>query len=150
MGRWLRNRYAHLLPPKYSVYDVYVSSTDVDRTLMSAEANLAGIYPPIGAEVWDIKTWMPIPVHTVPENEDNVLAGKKYCDKYAFEYQKVLTSPEIKEINAENAELYEYLSRMTGKSVSSIETVEYLYNTLYIEVNINFFPCQVEEYQIAH
>ncbi|XP_058806641.1 prostatic acid phosphatase-like [Phymastichus coffea] len=133
LGKWLRNRYSHILPLKYSLYDIYVISTDVDRTLMSAEANLAGLYPPIGGEIWDIKKWMPIPVHTIPENEDHILAGKKYCDKYAYELQRVLTSPEMKKIDEDNAELYKYLSQVTGKSISSLETIEYLYNTLYIE-----------------
>lgn len=134
LGQWLRNRYNHLIPQSYSLYDVYVRSTDVDRTLMSAEANLAGIYPPVDKEVWDIKKWMPIPVHTVPEVDDNVLAGKKYCDKYNYELQRVLSSPEMKKIDKENAELYNYLSTKTGKSIASLETLEYLYNTLYIEV----------------
>jgi lysosomal acid phosphatase len=109
-------------------------STDVDRTLMSAEANLAGLYPPSGDQVWDIKKWMPIPVHTIPEQEDNLLAVKKYCDKYDYELQRILNSPEIKKLNKINFELYQYLTKMTGKTVSSLQSVEYLYNVLFIEV----------------
>lgn len=109
-------------------------STDVDRTLMSAEANLAGLYPPNGNQVWDIKKWMPIPVHTIPESEDSLLSGKKYCDKYSYELQNVLNSPEFKNIDKENAELYLYLSAKSGKSISNLENTEFLYNTLYIEV----------------
>ncbi|KAJ8680223.1 hypothetical protein QAD02_016010 [Eretmocerus hayati] len=136
LGQWFRNRYNHLLPKKYSLYDIYVRSTDVDRTLMSAEANLAGLYPPTGDQTWDLKNWMPIPVHTVP-SEDDVLAGKKYCDKYNYELQKVLTSPEMQALNEENAELYKYLSEKSGKSIATLEELEYLFNTLMIEEKFN-------------
>ncbi|XP_011503445.1 PREDICTED: prostatic acid phosphatase-like isoform X2 [Ceratosolen solmsi marchali] len=133
LGQWFRNRYDHLLPKTYSFYDIYIMSTDVDRTLMSAEANLAGLYPPSGDQVWDIKMWMPIPVHTIPEHEDNLLAVKKYCDKYDYELQKVLNSPEIKNLDKINFELYQYLTKMSGKTVFSLQSVEYLYNILFIE-----------------
>lgn len=101
---------------------------------MSAEANLAGFYPPKGNQVWDLKNWMPIPVHTIPQDEDSLLAVKKFCDKYNFELQTVLNSQEMKNIDQENSELYLYLSKHSGLSVSSLESLEYLYNTLYIEV----------------
>ena len=135
LGSWLRNRYAHLLPQNYSLYDVYILSTDVDRTLMSAEANLAGLYPPTGDQVWDIKKWMPIPVHTIPKVDDSLLSVKKFCDKYNYELERVLNSPEMKKINKEYAGLYKYLSEKAGKSINTLETVEFLYNTLYIEAS---------------
>jgi len=40
---------------------------------MSAEANLAGLFPPNGSEVFNPNLkWQPIPVHTVPANEEKV------------------------------------------------------------------------------
>lgn len=50
---------------------MYVRSTDFDRTLESAQANLAGLFSeaaPGGPEA----AWRPIPVHTVPVAEDKV------------------------------------------------------------------------------
>lgn len=57
-------------------------STDVDRTLMSAQSNLAGLYPPKGQQVWNKDLlWQPIPVHTVPEEEDRILSSHAICPK---------------------------------------------------------------------
>lgn len=56
-----------------SSLQVYVRSTDFDRTLMSAEANLAGLFPPDGMQRFNPNiSWQPIPVHTVPIAEDRV------------------------------------------------------------------------------
>lgn len=50
---------------------VYIRSTDFDRTLESAQANLAGLFPE-AAPGRSEATWRPIPVHTVPVAEDKV------------------------------------------------------------------------------
>jgi len=75
LGKWLRNRYRGWLPEIYDAEDVYVRSTDFDRTLMSAEANLAGMYPPVGPRDWNGapgKRVQLIPIHTAPKSQDNV------------------------------------------------------------------------------
>uniref|UniRef100_A0A3B4BDH9 Lysosomal acid phosphatase n=1 Tax=Periophthalmus magnuspinnatus TaxID=409849 RepID=A0A3B4BDH9_9GOBI len=73
LGQFLRKRYTGFLKESYDRQEISVRSTDFDRTLMSAEANLAGLYPPNGSQVFnpDIK-WQPIPVHTVPMPEERV------------------------------------------------------------------------------
>ena len=42
---------------------------------MSAECNLAGMYPPMGRQKWNgtNTNWQPVPVHTVPRSEDKVI-----------------------------------------------------------------------------
>ena len=54
-------------------FQIFVRSTDYDRTLMSAEANLAGLYPPNNSQVFESSVhWQPIPVHTVPQSQERV------------------------------------------------------------------------------
>ncbi|XP_046387697.1 prostatic acid phosphatase-like [Ischnura elegans] len=139
LGQFFRRRYGKFLSPLYSKDEVHVRSTDVDRTLMSAESNLAGLYPPQGNQIWEEGiTWQPIPIHTLPESLDQILAGKKPCPRYEYEFKKSKELPEIKMLNEESKELYKYLTEKTGKLVHDIESVEFLYNTLTIEERFNF------------
>ncbi|KAL0099652.1 hypothetical protein PUN28_019804 [Cardiocondyla obscurior] len=133
LGRWLRKRYSDFLSDTYTPHDIYVRSTDVDRTLMSAEANLAGLYPPVKNQIWDSLKWMPIPVHTTPEKFDNILKGSKHCPRYNYEMEKVLRSPEIEHMNKSNKKLYEYLTENSGDKINSFKKVEHLYDVLFIE-----------------
>uniref|UniRef100_A0A6M2E009 acid phosphatase n=1 Tax=Xenopsylla cheopis TaxID=163159 RepID=A0A6M2E009_XENCH len=134
LGKYLRKRYQNLISDHYDREEVYVRSTDVDRTLMSAMSNLAGLYPPVEDQVWNPDLlWQPIPVHTIPEKMDYVLAAKKFCPAYSAELDRVLSSPEYRKINAKNAELYKYLTAQTGRLISNIEGVERIYNCLFIE-----------------
>ncbi|KAM5248161.1 lysosomal acid phosphatase isoform 3-T3 [Ctenodactylus gundi] len=76
LGRALRERYNGFLNASYHRQEVFVRSTDFDRTLMSAEANLAGLFPPGGTQLFNPNiSWQPIPVHTVPVSEDRQSHG---------------------------------------------------------------------------
>ncbi|XP_010367865.1 testicular acid phosphatase [Rhinopithecus roxellana] len=99
LGRFLRSRYEAFLSPEYRREEVYIRSTDFDRTLESAQANLAGLFPeaaPGSPEAY----WRPIPVHTVPVAEDKLLRfPMRSCPRYhellreateATEYQEAL------------------------------------------------------------
>ena len=84
----------------YSIYsetDIYVRSTDVDRTLMSAMSNLAGLYPPKGNQIWNPSIlWQPIPVHTKPKSEDNLLSTHAECPKFNYLFDEMMKSEEMK------------------------------------------------------
>lgn len=134
LGKWLRHRYEDFLPMEYSRDDIYIRSTDVDRTLMSAESNLAGLYPPNDQQKWNTKIlWQPIPVHTTPEIEDEILAAKRQCPLYNREYEAVMNSYQMKELNEKNKELFVYLSKNSGSEITDIVSLEYLYDTLHVE-----------------
>ncbi|XP_054846897.1 prostatic acid phosphatase-like [Eublepharis macularius] len=75
LGKYLRNRYRRLLSPEYKRKEIYVLSTDTDRTIMSAQTNLAGLFPPSGKQIWHHRIpWQPIPVHTLPRKQDRLLS----------------------------------------------------------------------------
>ncbi|KAK7805520.1 hypothetical protein U0070_023123 [Myodes glareolus] len=65
LGRFLRRRYKAFLSPEYRREEVYIRSTDFDRTLESAQANLAGLFPEAapGSPEAD---WKPIPLLRFP------------------------------------------------------------------------------------
>ncbi|XP_077160252.1 prostatic acid phosphatase-like [Paroedura picta] len=75
LGEYLRGRYKNLFSPQYKRKEIYVLSTDTDRTIMSAQANLAGLFPPVGDQIWHHRiAWQPVPVHTVSHKDDKLLS----------------------------------------------------------------------------
>ena len=60
LGQFLRQRYMkdhQLLNETYHHNQVYIRSSDVDRCVQSAETQLAGLYPPVGRQVWNKSEW---------------------------------------------------------------------------------------------
>lgn len=73
LGHLIRSRYEGFLSDRYSPFEIYVRSSDYNRTLVSAQANLLAMYPPEDSELFTKKVrWRPIPVHTVPKRQDKV------------------------------------------------------------------------------
>ncbi|XP_037947770.1 prostatic acid phosphatase-like [Teleopsis dalmanni] len=134
LGQWLRKRYNSILNITYTKDEIYIRATDVDRTMMSALSNLAGLYPPTDSQIWnkDI-SWQPIPVHTTPEQFDEVLAGKAPCPAYDYALSALLNSPKFQELNDRYGYLFNYLTKYTGRIIDSLEGVQRINNTLYIE-----------------
>lgn len=93
LGQWLRQRYDKVLL-RNTPNEIYIRSTDYTRPIESAEANLAGLYPPKGDQIWNPKlSWQPIPVHSVPGEYDYMIgATVPSCPVYEDAMQSLDTT----------------------------------------------------------
>ncbi|XP_037375738.1 prostatic acid phosphatase [Talpa occidentalis] len=116
LGVHLRKRYGVFLNESYKREQVYVRSTDVDRTLMSVMANLAGLFPPKDSSIWNPHLlWQPIPVHTVPLAEDRLLyLPFKHCPRFEELEKETLTSMEFQERLVPYKDFMETLPKLSG------------------------------------
>uniref|UniRef100_A0A3Q0SFD4 Lysosomal acid phosphatase n=1 Tax=Amphilophus citrinellus TaxID=61819 RepID=A0A3Q0SFD4_AMPCI len=131
LGQFLRDRYKTFLNESYDRHEILVRSTDYDRTLMSAEANLAGLYPPSGQQVFkpDLK-WQPIPVHTVPQSEERLLLLKQLMNETEH-------TEEFLNVTATYQDIIELVRNQTGLNHTTVETVWSVYDTLFCESRHN-------------
>ena len=138
-GQWLRERYSGWLAANYSRAEIVVRSTDVDRTLMSAQSQLAGLFPPSGSQVFDPSLpWQPIPVHTVPQEQDYLLSSHAHCPRFEELQAAIETGEFMRGLYIENKELFQYISEHVGENITDIVKLDYVYDTLLIESENNF------------
>lgn len=98
------------------------------------------MFPPNGDQIWnDSLLWRAIPIHTLSEEDDYVLAMKKTCPRYDKTFEDYLESPEIKTILKNNQSLIEYIATNSGKPISTICEAKSIYQTLWVE-NLKNFP----------
>ncbi|XP_025830640.1 venom acid phosphatase Acph-1-like [Agrilus planipennis] len=133
LGQQLRERYSDYLPEYYLPEEVLTYSSYSDRCLISAELLLAGLYPPVGQQIWNPDLlWQPIPVHYNPRNLDNIIAMKQPCKKYKEAFNEI-SAVRLNESIKKYPDIYRYLTEHTGSEIKTIGDIEFLYSTLEIE-----------------
>ncbi|XP_074520329.1 lysosomal acid phosphatase [Halichoeres trimaculatus] len=139
LGQFLRKRYTGFLSESYDRHEVLVRSTDYDRTLMSAESNLAGLYPPSGQQVFNPNLiWQPIPVHTVPQSEEKLLSyPASDCPRYQQLMNETEHTPEFLNVTAEYQDFINLVREKTGLNKTNVESVWSVYDTLFCESRHN-------------
>uniref|UniRef100_A0A8C7Q7V1 Lysosomal acid phosphatase n=1 Tax=Oncorhynchus mykiss TaxID=8022 RepID=A0A8C7Q7V1_ONCMY len=139
LGQALRKRYQGFLNDTYDRREIAVRSTDYDRTLMSAEANLAGLYPPNGSQVFNpTLEWQPIPVHTVPQFEERLLSFPiPGCPRYKILMNETEHSEKYLNVTFLYKDLITMIQERTGLKNTNIETVWSVYDTLFCEARHN-------------
>ncbi|KAK2532357.1 Acp2 [Columba guinea] len=138
LGQALRRRYRGFLSDTYRRREIFIRSTDCDRTLMSAEANLAGLYPPEGHQMFNPNiSWQPIPVHTVPESEERLLKFPLTpCPRYEQLQNETRHSAEYINKTKENWQFLQMVANETGIRDVSLEGIWSVYDTLFCEVSL--------------
>ncbi|XP_052804852.1 prostatic acid phosphatase-like [Mya arenaria] len=140
LGQLLKTRYIDtgFMKEEYRRYEISIESSDEDRCLMSAYSNLAGMYPPDDDQKFnhDIP-WQPIPVHTRPAYEDNMLNMGEACPRYDELLEKTMETFAIQEEEKRNKMFYQYLGNVSGWDHENISNIWRIADTLYCEKSHN-------------
>ncbi len=84
--------------------------------------------------MWNSKLpWQPIPVHTIPLEEDSLLTHHARCPEFERLLAQLMESDEVRAIDEENEWLYAQLTEHTGQNVTNMNLVNFVFDTLFIE-----------------
>jgi lysosomal acid phosphatase len=131
----------HLLPTSYQAGSIYIRSTDYDRTLMSAQSVLYGLYPlgtgPTLFEHTQIpalpKAFQPVPIHTLPRQDDCLLIPACRSKNFFDVVEKyVSTSPEWRNKTKEYQNKLKEWSIKTGFLLRKLDDIVKLGDNLAI------------------
>ncbi|XP_051169255.1 venom acid phosphatase Acph-1-like [Leptopilina boulardi] len=140
LGEILRNMYDDFLGSTYMPKDIHVLSSNLDRTKMSLQLVLAGLYPPNSQQNWNSKlNWQPIPINYRPINEDFLFQPTLQCKLFRNEYNKAWMSPDVKEKKLYFKELGQNLSVLTGFHFDHSDKIAGLYADLECLEKIGFY-----------
>jgi len=136
LGQYLRSRYGSFISDNYKANQIHAVSSGLDRTVMSAQLCLAGMYPTENGTTWnpDLK-WQPVPVYTIPLKYDNMLKyNESACPQYAQIIEDLrLNTPYFKELNSNNSALYQILTEKSGVNVQTLMDIDDFYATMMAE-----------------
>uniref|UniRef100_A0A8C3PCJ5 acid phosphatase n=1 Tax=Chrysemys picta bellii TaxID=8478 RepID=A0A8C3PCJ5_CHRPI len=114
LGQYMRKRYSNFLNATYNRNEIFIQSTDYDRTIMSAQVYLAGLFPPVGNQIWNPQIlWQPIPVRIMPPSKDHILHfPSSNCPCFDELQNETLTSWQFQN------KLQPYMVKQKGKTVN--------------------------------
>ncbi|XP_043796608.1 venom acid phosphatase Acph-1-like [Apis laboriosa] len=137
LGALLRAKYSKFLGGHHTFGSVYAYSSDVDRTKMSLQLVLAGIYPPMIDEEGHIRL-SPIPTYYMPNIVDKIMFSS-LCPKYIKEYFRVSNLPIIHKEILKNKDLLNYLKEHTGLDmiINPLFQIYKLYHFLMSQISMN-------------
>lgn len=111
LGSKMRQRYAvddPLLSASFDSTQVYIRSTDYNRTIRSAESQVQGLYPELTIPA--ISELM----HVIPGADDFMLRADKACSLLSQHFEAVYYSPETVSLMLRNSDLLQTTSEMLG------------------------------------
>ncbi|CEF60751.1 Histidine phosphatase superfamily, clade-2-containing protein [Strongyloides ratti] len=145
LGKKIKNRYYDQLKfvnKKYYSHDIYVRSTDVNRTIISAISNFIGFYKNSvdKNDVPNIPDWpssyIPIPVHTINDDIDIIANPDSQCPRRYVLYDLLKETPEYKNLTQKCDKILKYLSTNTNTTIT-LENLWIVRDGIFIEKTNN-------------
>ncbi|XP_031564827.1 prostatic acid phosphatase-like isoform X2 [Actinia tenebrosa] len=142
-GQYVRQLYnsttTSFLSEGYNGSEVYVRSSDYQRTLISAQSFLLGLYPPreqtltnyagVFKAPYDIQQ---VPIHTVPVREDQLLRGWLRCPTIQNRISEFYKSETFKKKERDNADFLKTLESITGMSDIDLKDFYNVYDFIHL------------------
>jgi hypothetical protein len=150
LGATLRERYItqyHLLPQYYDTNTMMVRSSNITRTMMSAQSLLLGLYPlDTGPSLRNGRKalpqgFQPIPINTVPPEQDNLLVPKHNKKQYkALLETYIFNNPEWIKKERELSPHYRTWSEVFNVEINNLVDLIAVADRLYIETLYDIKP----------
>lgn len=149
-GVLLRKMYDGFLSRFYSEAEFYCTSTVADRTLMSAQMVLAGLYPPGDSyhQVGPGTRWQPVPLHEDSPDKSFIFGHGQACPRYAqVFYERINKTTERLKKETDIEAMLLYCQEHCGESVKTVADLGLLVDALKSEVAEGLqLPGWVREY----
>uniref|UniRef100_A0A1I7VKY5 acid phosphatase n=1 Tax=Loa loa TaxID=7209 RepID=A0A1I7VKY5_LOALO len=158
LGKIIYNRYVdslNFLSPYYDARQIYVRSTDTNRTLMSAMANFIGFYnnpsqnERIGIDFPNTTGWprgfVAVPVHTVAYETDYIGNPDANCSRQEWLSKIIQQTPEWKILTENYTEVLKELEAVCKQSLA-FNDVSYCVDTFYCE-KVHAFNIPIDDLQ---
>ncbi|XP_062980799.1 prostatic acid phosphatase-like [Elgaria multicarinata webbii] len=147
LGQYIKKRYSNFLSAAYEREEILIKSSETDRTIMSAQANLAGMYPPAGDQIWNPELlWQPIPVHVVPKASNPRLRFPIFeCPRYKELLHETMTSTEYQ---VKIQPYKKFLGKMAFYSGYDSRTLRYMDNFKIWHVQDTLFCESIHNYTL--
>ena len=133
LGEFIKQRYTPgFLSSAYKRVENSIRSTDLDRTIMSALAQLSAVFPPTGEQVWNNSLiWQPIPVFSLSGKSDNILrAYGANCPALSESNAQFTMGQEFKNIAEKYKGLFKTISDATDSSANLSNVWHYADTTI--------------------
>lgn len=132
LGRYLYKRYKTLFKDYNHPSDkIYVRSSDKNRTILSAEYVVAGLFSSLNCK--NSTAFQPIPIHTVPLKDDYVVYQKVKCNLTERKIKEFMQTDQYQEFLARHKKLIEYLEKNTQTKIDDLSSISLIYTAITIE-----------------
>ncbi|KAI5710521.1 hypothetical protein M8J75_009296 [Diaphorina citri] len=132
-GKVLRKMYDGFIGRNFRSDELYCTSTSSDRTLMTAQVVLAGMYPPVDSyhHLDPHLAWQPIPVHEDSPDKSSIFGHGNLCPRYSqVFYEQINKTTETLKKEGRVQEVFPYCEAHCGEQVRTVADLGLLVDAL--------------------